>query len=149
MAEKQEKVTGMKSINLTNKELINKFYPSFVELTKVPSNTKTGRLKYAIKRSINSIQDALENYQEARNEIFESRCKLDGDGNPVMGEDKSYTFDSSDIRKEAISEAKKLENKEITLTIYPINKSNIEEAIGSLSIGLELNLEGFILSDEE
>ena len=142
-------VTGMATIKMTNRAFLNKFYPSFLELTKLPSNTKSGKIKYAVKRSLGSVQDALDKYTSVKQEIFEERAKLDESGNPVMGQDNSYIFESKEIRKEAIDTVKELDNKEIELTVYPITKENLIASVGSISIGMELNLEGFVLIENE
>lgn len=143
-------VSGMVTLKMSNKYFINKFSPSFNELKQVPSNPKSGKLKFAIKKTVGSIEDAIERYIAKRQDIFEERCKLDGEGNPLIGEDKSYLFETPELRKEAKKLTKELDNEEIKLRVYPIRKVNLIDAIGgAISIGSELNLEGFILLEEE
>ncbi|PIZ52376.1 hypothetical protein COY27_00550, partial [Candidatus Woesearchaeota archaeon CG_4_10_14_0_2_um_filter_33_13] len=69
-------------IKIKNKELVNNFFRAFNDLSKLPSNPKSGKLKYAIKRSLPGIQEAVENYNKTRTQIFEDRAKVDENGNP-------------------------------------------------------------------
>lgn len=144
-----KKVSAMKTIELTNKDFLNKFFPAFQELSSLPSNKNTGRLKYAIKRSLGSVQERVEGYTKARQEIFEDGCKMDDGGNPIFDQDKNYTFETKDLRTAAFDELAKLDDKKIKLTIYPVRKENIVSGNKALSIILELNLGGFILPTEE
>jgi hypothetical protein len=147
---KDTKLVGaMKTIELTNKDFLNKFMPAFQELSSLPSNKNTGRLKYAVKRTLGSVQERMEGYNNARQSIFEDRCKMDEGGNPLFDKDKNYTFETKDLRKEAFAELEKLDNKKIKLTIYPVRKENIVSGNKALSIILELNLGEFILPTKE
>jgi hypothetical protein len=146
---KASKVSAMKTIELTNKDFLNKFFPAFTELSSLPSNKNTGRLKYAIKRSLGSVQEKAEGYNKARQLIFEDRCKMDEGGNPLFDKDKNYTFESKDLRKEAFAELDKLDNKTVSLTIYPVRKENIVSGNSALSLIMELNLGEFIIPSEE
>lgn len=149
----KETVGAMKSLKMTNSKFLNKFLPSFNELSSIPSTKKAGRLKYAIKQTLGSIQTTIEGYNKKRQVIFEDRCKMDEDGNPIFDKDKNYLFrkkdKENDFRKEAFDELKKHDDKEITLTVYPVSHENLKMALGVVSIGMELNLEGFILPSEE
>jgi len=152
MVEKKvtKKVTAMKTIEISNKDFLNKFFPAFTELSNLPANKNTGRLKYAIKRSLGSVQSTTEGYTKARQLVFEDRCKMDEGGNPIFDKDKNYTFETKELRKEAFSELDKLDNKIISLTIYPVRKENIVRGNRALSLIMELNLGEFIIkSDEE
>lgn len=137
----------MKEITLSNKKFINSFLPAFDGLVRLPSNKQSGKLKYAIKRSIDNIQEALDEYNKKRIRIFEDRAKVDENGNPIMGEDGSYIFENAAKRKAAFEELEKLNNTQITISIFPITKSVIDE-IGGISIGQELNLLDFIIDEE-
>jgi len=149
MSTKTEKVSGMKTIKISNKDLLNKFYPSFKELSALPSNPKTGRLKYAIKRSLGSLQDAVERYSKRRQEIFEERCKMDESGNPKFDKEKNYSFETKELRKEAMKELGNLDKEIVDLTIYPVRKENIVSGTSQLSIGMELDLGEFIIPTAE
>jgi len=146
---KNEEVVGMVTIKMTNKHFVNKFAGAFSELSALPSNPKTGRLKYAIKRTLGSVQDAMERYNKQRQEIFEERAKMDENGNPQFDKDKNYLFESKDLRKEAFSKLDELNEKEIQLTVYPIRAENIVSGNSSLSIAMEINLEGLLIPSEE
>lgn len=137
----------MKEITLSNKKFVNAFLPAFDALVKLPSNKQSGKLKYAIKRSIDNIQEALDEYNKKRIRIFEDRAKVDENGNPIMGEDGSYIFESAAKRKAAFEELEKLNNTQITINVFPINKEVIDE-MGGISIGQELNLLDFIIDEE-
>jgi len=149
MSKTNNQVVGMKTIKISNKNLLNKFFPSFQELSALPSNPKTGRLKYAIKRSLGSLQDAIERYSKKRQEIFEERCKMDESGNPKFDKDKNYSFETKDLRKEAMEVLDSLDREIVDLTIYPIRKENIVSGTSELSIGTELNLGEFIIPTDE
>lgn len=144
---KVQETSNMVTIQITNKNLMDKLLPSFTELSKLPSNPKTGKIRYAIKRSLGSFQDAAERYNSARIELFEERAKMDENGNPQTEKDGSYIFESKELRKEAMEKLKELNEKEISLTIYPIRKSVLQAATGNISIGTEINLEGFLVND--
>ena len=144
-----EIVNGMRTVKMTNKHFVSKFATSFSELSELPSNPKTGRLKYAIKRTLGSVQDAMDRYNQERQNIFEERAKMDEHGNPTFDKNKNYLFETKDLRKDAFKELDKLDRKLIELTVYPIKAENIVSGNKSLSIALELNLEGFILPSEE
>jgi len=147
--QKETLISGMKTIEISYKDFLNKFFPAFTELSALPSNKNTGRLKYAVKRSLGSIQERLEGYNKARQLIFEDRCKMDEGGNPIFDKDKNYTFESKDLRKEAFAELEKLDKTIISLTIYPVRKENIVSGNSALSLIMELNLGGFIIPTEE
>jgi len=138
-------VRGMKTINITNKDLINRLNPAFSELAMLKSNADSGKLKYSIKRTINSIEDAVKRYAKQRNEIFEDRCKVDEEGNPMFDDKKNYLFEKPELKKEALKKLEELDNEEIKLTIYPVSLENIINATKQdLSIAMEYNLGEFI-----
>lgn len=137
----------MKEITLSNKKFINSFLPAFDGLVRLPSNKQSGKLKYAIKRSMDSIQEAFDEYNQKRIIIFEDRAKVDENGSPVMGEDGSYIFENAAKRKAAFEELEKLNDTKITINVFPITKSVIDE-MGGISIGQELNLLDFIIDEE-
>lgn len=137
----------MKEITLTNRKFINAFLPAFNGLVNLPSNKQSGKLKYAIKRSIDNIQEALDEYNKKRIIIFEDRAKVDENGNPIMGEDGSYIFENATKRRQAFDEFDKLNDTKITISVFPIDKEVIDE-IGGISIGQELNLLDFIIDEE-
>lgn len=144
---KVQETGNMVTIQITNRKFTNAFLPAFNGLVNLPSNKQSGKLKYAIKRSIDNIQEALDEYNKKRIRIFEDRAKVDDSGNPIMGEDDSYIFESAAKRRQAFDEFDKLNDTKITISIFPINKEVIDE-MGGISIGQEINLLDFIIDEE-
>lgn len=140
-----------KTIDITNKRFMNRLNPAFTELANLPSNADSGQLKYAIKRSLGGFQDAVDRYSKKRREIFEDRCKKDKDGNPEFGNKEEYLFEGKDEREEAFKLIEELDDEVIKLTLYSITLENVLKATKTISIGLELSLEGFLeeLVDKE
>lgn len=128
----------------TNKKFIHAFIPTFQELSNIASNPKTGKLKYAIKRNLPIIEETLSKYEKSRQTIFEDRAKHDENGNPMFDANKEYLFQSKELRKEAFEKIAELDNTEIEIDIFQISMSDLTDAIGEISIGREINLEGFI-----
>lgn len=134
-----------KKIKISNKQLINLFVRELDKLSNLPSNSKSGKLKYAIKRTLPSVQEAIEKFNKERSQIFEDRAKVDENGNPKFDENGNYLFDSKEIRKEAFEALNQLDNKEIEIEIYPIGLEDITAVCGEISIGTEINLGEFII----
>jgi hypothetical protein len=137
----------MKEMTLSYNKFLNGFLPAFNNLVNLPSNKQSGKLKYAIKRSLDNIQEEFNEYNKKRIQIFEDRAKVDENGSPMISEDGSYTFESAKKRKEAFDALDELNNTKITLSIFPINKEVLDD-IGGISIGQELNLLDFIIDEE-
>lgn len=137
-----------KKIKITNKELVNVFFRAFNDLSKLPSNAKSGKLKYAIKRSLPSIQAAVESFEKKRVQIFEDRAKVDENGNPKFDEKNNYLFDSKEIRKDAFNALHQLEEEEIEIEIYPVSINDITAVAGEISIAQEINLGEFIILED-
>ena len=137
-----------KKIKITNKELVNVFFRAFNDLSKLPSNSKSGKLKYAIKRSLPSIQAAVESFEKKRVQIFEDRAKVDENGNPKFDENGNYLFDSKEIRKDAFNALHQLEEEEIEIEIYPVSINDITAVAGEISIAQEINLGEFIILED-
>ena len=149
MSKPQEKkvvvVTGMKTINISNRDFINRLNPAFSELAMLKSNPDSGELKYSIKRSMGSMQDAVDRFNKKRIEIFEERAKKDEEGNAEFDKNKNYLFKSEKLKKEAFAELEKLEKEIIRLIIYPVSMENIIKATKQdLSIAMEYNLGEYI-----
>src|SRR3990167_4639881 len=81
MSKPQEKkvvvVTGMKTINISNRDFINRLNPAFSELAMLKSNPDSGELKYSIKRSMGSMQDAVDRFNKKKKETFAELEKLE------------------------------------------------------------------------
>ena len=135
-------------IKIKNKVLVNNLFRAFNDLSKLPSNPKSGKLKYAIKRSLPSIQEAAENYNKTRTQIFEDRAKVDENGNPKFDENQNYLFDSKAVRQTAFDALHKLEEEEVEIEIYPISINDITAVAGEISIAQEINLGEFIIEAE-
>lgn len=153
MSTTKELITGMTTIKMTNKEFLSEFSPSFNRIANLPSNPKSGKLKYAIKRTVGSVQKAGESFQKKSRDICEPLAAMDDDGNPKTTEDGSnYIFQDSDARKKAEKEMEKLNNEEISLTVYPVHLSTITDTLTEksvISLSLELNLREFIIENAE
>lgn len=151
MTKTKEKITGLQTIKMKNKQFINIFNPAFTAISNFPSNSKSGDLKYAIKRSLESIQQAGEAFTNERRLILEDASLKDENGNPKFSpksEGGDYLFKSDTSRKLAIEQIQKLEEKEITLNVYPVRLKSITDC-REISIGLEINLMGFIIENIE
>lgn len=143
------RVTGTTTIDISNRNFLNKFLPSLNELSMLPSNKESGQLKYAVKKTLTTVQIALDSYNFEKQQIFEDRAKVDENGNPMFDDKREYIFESKESRTEAFAELKKLDETIIKLSVYPIRKENVIKATKNISIALELSLEGFIICDEE
>ena len=137
-----------KKIKITNKQLINAFTRELEALSKLPSNPKSGKLKYAIKRTLPSVQEAIGNFNKQRTQIFEDRAKVDENGNPKFDENGNYLFDSKEIRKDAFNALHQLEEEEIEIEIYPVSINDITAVAGEISIAQEINLGEFIILED-
>ena len=151
MSESKTKIVGMITIKMTNKTFLNEFNPAFSTIANLPANPKSGKLKYAIKRTLGSVQKLGETHNRKAREICEPLSAIDDSGNPKSkpeSEGGGWMFQDSDSRKKAEKEIEKLNESIIELTVYPVHLSTITDA-HKISVGLEINLGEFIIENGE
>ena len=142
-------INGMITIKMTNKVFLKEFNPAFSAIANLPANAKSGKLKYAIKRTVGGVQKVGEAHSNKVKEICEPLSALDDNGNPKTSEDGlDYIFQDSDARKKSEKAIEKLNNEEINLTVYPIHLSTLTDA-HKISVALEINLGEFITENTE
>jgi hypothetical protein len=153
MGKTEEKITGMTTIQMTNKQFLTEFSPAFNKVANLPANPKSGKLKYALKRTLGSVQAVGEAFEKKAREIREPLAKMDDDGNPKTTENgMDYVYDGSENKKKAEEGMKKLYDTVIYLTVYPVRLSTITDALTenyNLTFALELNLGEFIIENAE
>lgn len=143
------KITGMKTIKMTNKVFLEEFNPAFSALANLPANPKSGKLKYALKRTVGSVQKAGEAHAKKLREICEPLAAITDEGNPKTTADgRDYIWKDSDAKKDAEKKIEKLNSEEIELTVYPVHLATITDA-HKISYGLEINLGEFIVENAE
>jgi len=143
------KITGMKTIKMTNKVFLEEFNPAFSALANFPSNPKSSGIKYAIKRTVGSVQKAGEAHARKLREICEPHAALTDEGNPKTTADgRNYIWKNSDEKKDAEKKIEDLNNEVIELTVYPVHLKTITNAY-NISLGLEINLGEFVVENTE
>jgi len=141
-------MSAIVEMEITNEEFMDSFVPTFNALASRPSNPKSGKLKYAIKRTLDGVQKAGKSYSEEKRELFEEHALKDDNGNPKTDEQENYLFETPNLRKECFEKLKKLNAKKIKVSVYPISLDDLSEA-AQLSIGQEIALRGFIKENAE
>lgn len=120
-------------------------HPALQEFKKLKTPTKVA---YNIVKSISSVEGALQEYEKTKIAICESLCERDERDIPVAKSGR-YVF-SEDSEKELNIKVGELMNSEITLNIFPVNQSDIND-VKDMSIECYETLmrHGFIIDDTE
>lgn len=144
----KSKITGMTTIKMTYKAFLKEFNPSFTAIANLPANSKSGKLKYAIKRTLACVQNLGETHSKKAREICEPFAELNENGNPKMNDDGSYVWSSKDDRLKAEKGMEKLNDTSVDLQVYPIHLSTLTDA-HKISVALEINLGEFIVENAD
>jgi hypothetical protein len=135
--------TPLRTLKMSWLHFMDSFVPAFQLLSNRPSNPNSGKLKYAIKRSIEPIQKLATKYNRAKSELFEDFAKKDANGNPQYDEAKNYLFETPELRKGCLKKLDELNDTMIEVVVYPISMVHIESST-PLTIQHEIALNGFI-----
>mgnify|MGYP003648367400 CR=1 FL=1 len=139
----------MKTIKITNMQLLTDLGPSLNELKAVKMNGKT---TIRIVKTLNNVFAALNSYDATRKSLIEIYVERDEKGNLVTQQSESglvYKFKSEEDTKKAAEVVNAIANEEVSIDIFPITEEEVE-AISEISVDVvgRLAKYDFILVDK-
>lgn len=135
----------MDTIKITNRILASEVHGNLESLLYLKPNEGNASVRYAIKRSFRSVQNAIVDYNKKRKEIFESYCKYN-EGTPCIKKEKGsqeYEFQNKDEYKKAQLKLNALAEEVIELKVHKMKYADLVD-LDRFNLGIEICLEKLI-----
>jgi hypothetical protein len=143
---KLESSSLMKKITMTYYDFVESFFPAFILIGGFKSSENSGKLKFAIRKSVANIDRVNRAYNELKSDLFDTHCKKDKEGNPVI-KDTQFLFDSPEVRKATYDKLKELNDTEVSFQIMPIGSDDIRKC-NPITILQEIALRDMVIDTD-